>query len=159
MHGYELAYEYQRQMVENWAAVSASHMYYSLRKLEKWEMLATTSEHHGDRERIVYSVTPSGQAALANVVADLGWATTIQPAPFLSWMGLSVHAPAEYKSRVIAVRRVFVRAEIDRQQVSLKELYADESPRAHNAKAIARLMILQYKTELNWLDEIDTAGL
>ena len=153
MHGYELVREYERQEVEDWATVSRPHVYYALQKLAEAGLLQGTTEHAGDRERVVYRVQPTGQASLAEALAGPGWATAAPPSPFRTWLGLSIHAQPNDVRRVLEDRRAFLEAEIKRESITLAAVRTDTSPRARVGEAMVTLAIRQFEVELAWLDE------
>ena len=158
MHGYELVREYERQEVEDWATISRPHVYYALQKLDAAGLISGIAEHEGERERTVYRVEPGGQAALADALASSDWATTSPPAPFTTWLGLSIHARPDDVRRVIAARRAFLSAEIERETVTLGAIRSDASPRARIGEAMVTLALRRYETELSWIDEWLASG-
>ena len=156
MHGYELVREYERQEVEDWASISRPHVYYALQKLAERGLIVGRVEHAGDRQRVVYEVHPTGVAALADALADTAWATTVSPAPFTTWLGLSISARPEDVRQVLAARRAFLSAEAARERITLEAIRTDISPRARVGEAMVGLAIRRYETELAWLAESAT---
>ena len=153
MHGYELVREYERQEVEDWAAISRPHVYYALQKLAKAGLIEGKSEQDGERERVVYHVRPSGQTNLANALANLAWTTTAPPTPFTTWLGLSIHAKPNDVRCVLEARRSFLASRIERETLTRAAIRSDTGPRVRIAEAMVALAIRQYETELAWLDE------
>ncbi len=158
MHGYELLREYERQEVEDWALVSRPHVYYALKKLAGRGLLAAArGAGRGARGRSVFTVTPAGAEALAQALTDPGWATTRPPAPFTTWLGLSIHARPADRDAVITARRRFLGDEIARERATLTAIELDQGARVGVAAAMVTLVLRQFATELAWLDELEVA--
>lgn len=155
MHGYELLGEYERQEVADWASVSKAQVYYALQKLAELKLIAPRERPiDDDRERTVYRPTPEGRQALREGLAGAAWARSRVAQPFATWLGLSIHLPPEDVARMIAARRVFLVAEIERERASLGYIATLPSTRARAGEQVVRLVIAQLEAELAWLSTI-----
>jgi DNA-binding PadR family transcriptional regulator len=152
MHGYDLLGEYQRQEVVDWASVSKAQLYYALGKLAERGHIKGQAEEAAVRERTIYAPTERGKTALRNALADPAWATRRIAQPFATWLGLSIHAAdADYRDMQLA-RRIFLVAEIAKEQASLAFIDTINSDRAKRGADIVTLIIQQLAVELEWVD-------
>ncbi|MFO1037866.1 MAG: PadR family transcriptional regulator [Geminicoccaceae bacterium] len=164
MHGYELVQELERREVRDWAEVSRPHVYYSLRKLASALLVAETPlEASGSRrghgpDRRVYAVTTAGAEAFAAALTRPEWSTQRPPPSFRTWWMLAVQATQETRAAQIQRRRDFLRHELARERVTLRELEQFSEPAAVPGRQIVDLAIRQFETELRWLDDVAPAG-
>lgn len=154
MHGYELVREYERQEVADWAAVSRPHVYYALKKLAAAQLVAAQGPDT-KANRTVYAATEAGRAALADALASSAWATQRPPSPFLTWLGLSIHARPGQALQVIAARRLFLQGQIEKEAATLRAIDADHGVRSGVAAHMVRLTIAQFEQELGLLAGIE----
>lgn len=154
MHGYQLVNEYHRQEVGDWAAVSRPHVYYALKKLAAGGLVAPEGSDE-KTNRTVYVPTVAGRTALANALAADTWATQRPPSPFLTWLGLSIHARPEEALAVLARRRAYLEEQIAKEIDTLKALEADNGVRSRVASHMVRLTVAQFELELGLLGEIE----
>jgi DNA-binding PadR family transcriptional regulator len=154
MHGYALVKEYQRQEVADWAAVSRPHVYYALKKLAAAGLIA--AEGPDDKaNRTVYAPTAAGRTALAKALAAETWATERPPSPFLTWLGLSIHARPRDALAVLARRRAFLQGQIAKETATLAAIEADDGARSGVAAHMVRWTIAQFELELGLLAAIE----
>lgn len=153
MHGYELLGEYDRQEVADWASVSRAQVYYAIQKLAGLELIEPVGSAvpDGDRERATYYPTKAGEQALRDGVSGKRWAESRIAQPFATWLGLSIHLPADEKKRIFLQRHAFLISELDRERKSLAFIATLSSPRARAGEQVVRLVIAQMEAELVWL--------
>jgi DNA-binding PadR family transcriptional regulator len=155
MHGYELWAELERRQVDKWASITRTQVYYSLRKLDAGEYIATARDQEDAMgpERRVYKPREKGRRLLANELARPRWATERPPDPFLTWMVLSWQArPHDFEAQLVR-RRKFLEKQLEEDRAALDAIIAETSPTS-DAAMIVRLGIRQFETELAWLDEV-----
>jgi DNA-binding PadR family transcriptional regulator len=70
-YGYELEKIIEERNMRHWTEIAFSSIYYVLKRLEKKELIASSSERVSGRARKMYSVTPQGKAAMAEKVSEL----------------------------------------------------------------------------------------
>jgi DNA-binding PadR family transcriptional regulator len=155
MHGYELVKEYERQEVADWAPVSRAHVYYALKRLAASKLIeAQRDRAKNARDRVVYRVSAAGKRELALALQHPSWATQRPPAPFLTWLGLSIHAnPADVRA-LIGIRRDYLQQQIDKETATLSAILADDGARVGVAAHMVRFCIRQFNLEKKWLDEV-----
>ena len=160
MHGYELLKEYERQEVADWAPVSRPHVYYALGKLAERGLVAAARRAPGPRRESAqpWRVTPSGRAALAAALDEVSWAARNEAPPFLTWMGLAIHAKPEARQRVVEARREAVAARLAREQATLAGIRADRGARVGVAEWMVGLTVAQCELELSWLAALERDG-
>jgi DNA-binding PadR family transcriptional regulator len=156
MHGYALVREYERQQVADWASVSRAHIYYALNKLARHKLIEPVESDEGSEgpERTVYRVNPAGRAALAKALADEAWAEQLRPPPFITWLGLSIHADPDDAERVLAARRLFLGAELRKERATLAEVRQGRGERDRVARVMVELAIAQLEAELDALAQL-----
>ncbi|HKT22968.1 MAG TPA: PadR family transcriptional regulator, partial [Terriglobales bacterium] len=157
MHGYQANLELERREVRDWAGISRPQVYYSLEKLERLGFLraARNKEPAAGPQRSVLAVTASGRAALADALEREDWTMQREKPPFLTWIALSWLARPGVFNRQIRRRRVFLKSELKREQDVLDSVLREVGHSYHEAVWMLRLTIKQFKTELEWLDELD----
>jgi len=156
MHGYALVREYERQQVADWASVSRAHIYYALNKLAQRKLIEPIESDEGSEgpERTVYRVNRAGQAALANALADESWAGQLRPPPFITWLGLSIHADPDDARRILAQRRLFLETEVRKERATSAEVERGGGPRDRVARVMVELAIAQLEAELRALEQL-----
>ena len=154
MHGYDLLGEYRRQEVADWASISKAQLYYALAKLESAGMLEAGEADDAPRERKVYRPTPRGREALGAALADIGWASARVAQPFVTWLGLSVHASPGAERAVLAARREFLEQEIAKEKESLAYIATLKDARGQRGGEVVRLVIRQLEVELDWVRDL-----
>lgn len=160
MHGYELLKEYERQEVADWAPVSRPHVYYALTKLAERGLVAAAKRVPSPRRENAqpWRVTPSGRNALAAALNDVSWATRREAPPFLTWMGLAIHAEPDARQRVVQARREVVAARLAREQATLAGIRADRGARVGVAEWMVGLTVAQCELELSWPAALERDG-
>ena len=153
MHGYEINSELQRREVEDWAGISKPQIYYSLRKLAKDKLIKSVSEEDKSLgpDRQTFVATNKGLDAFSNELGRDDWATQRPPPPFQTWMVLSIHADKKTIRNVVAKRESYLKAQILKEENTLKAIRLDEGPTIPIAEVIVEFTIKQYKAELDWL--------
>ena len=151
-HGYELFQEFDRIELTEWSRVSKPHLYYALRKLARAGLLECAET--GARDKAVYRVSETGETALRNALGDDAWSKVRIPAPFSTWLGLSVHAAPEDRARILAARADFLRDEIVRKTATLDFIREYQSIRAEAGVAMVELYIAQCRTEMEWVERL-----
>jgi DNA-binding PadR family transcriptional regulator len=157
MHGYEVNLELERRQVRDWAGVSRPQVYYSLEKLARLKFIRTEDDDQAAAgpERRVFSTTTAGAAALADSLERDDWTTGRERPIFLTWMALSWLARPGVFKRQLKRRRLFVAAELAREQATLAAVRQEVGHEFHEAVWMIRLMVQHLRSELRWLDRID----
>lgn len=157
MHGYELVAEVARQEVSDWAPVSRAHVYYALKKLARLGLIAPAEDAGAPAgpDRTIYAPSAAGRAAMTARLAQEDWATRRSVAPFTTWLGLSIHADPRDAKRMVARRRAFLQAEIEKESVTLSAIRTDTGERVRVASAMVDLYLRQLQIELRWLEELE----
>jgi DNA-binding PadR family transcriptional regulator len=157
MHGYQANLELERREVRDWAGISRPQVYYSLEKLGRLGFLraARDKEPAAGPERSVLAVTASGRAALANALERENWTTQRERPPFLTWIALSWLARPGVFQIQIQRRREFLKTELKREQDVLDSVSREVGHSYHEAVWMLNLTIRQFKTELEWLDDLE----
>jgi DNA-binding PadR family transcriptional regulator len=153
MHGYDLLAEYTRQEVVDWASISKAQLYYALKKLDGLGYLKGTLVGTS-RDRTVYKPTAAGVRALSAGLSDMSWATGRIAQPFLTWFGLSIHAPLDSRTDILRARLRFLDQEIAKEQRSLTYIATLRDERAIKGAHIVRLTIEQLQLERDWVSEL-----
>jgi DNA-binding PadR family transcriptional regulator len=153
MHGYQAHLELERRDVRDWAAISKPQVYYSLEKLRQLGLIrgSESEDAIAGPERQVYATTASGRAALAEALEREDWTTQRERPPFLTWMALSWQARPGVFARQIRRRAGFLRAELAREQATLKSIIQEVGHEFHEAVWMVTLTIAQFRAELLWL--------
>jgi DNA-binding PadR family transcriptional regulator len=157
MHGYEVNAELERRDVRDWAAVSRPQVYYSLDKLARAGFIRASDSGApaAGPERRVFSTTAAGAAALADALERDTWAAAREQPAFLTWMALSWQARPGVFKRQLQRRRAFLRTELAREQATLRSVRQEVGHDCHEAVWMLRLMILEMRVELRWLDRVE----
>jgi len=156
MHGYQANVELERRQVQDWAGVSRPQVYYSLEKLARLGLI----KEAGDREpalgpeRRIFSTTAKGRAALAAALERENWTNQRDRPPFLTWMALSWQASPGVVRKQIQCRQEYVQAELAREEATLLAVEKEVGHRFHEAIWMIKLVIEQFRAELNWLRQV-----
>jgi DNA-binding PadR family transcriptional regulator len=161
MHGYQANLELERRQVRDWAGVSRPQVYYSLEKLARLGLLREARESGGEDsalgpERKVYSPTAKGRAVLAAALEREDWTTQRERPPFLTWMALSWQAQPGVVRKQLERRREFLRHELCREEETLAAVGKEVGHPFHEAVWMITLVIEQFRTELRWLEKVES---
>ena len=153
MHGYDLAQEYERQEVRDWAAVSKAQVYYALSKLEKCALVVSQSiDNPTDlRGKTVYTVSTLGKAALEKQLTAKHWVEQRKPQPFTTWTGLSIHVGLAAQQKMFKRRLSFLEKELIREKASYELVTKMASDRSKVGLKIITLTMAQIQTEIDWI--------
>jgi DNA-binding PadR family transcriptional regulator len=156
MHGYQVVAELERRQIEDWASVSRPQVYYSLDKLQRLGLLkaAADDEPSAGPERRVLTTTPAGRARLADALEREDWTTARERPPCLTWMALSWLARRGVFEAQLRRRQTFLRAEIAREQETLRSVAREVGHPYHEAVWMITLMIEQFDAELRWTEKV-----
>ena len=156
MHGYQVNQTLEYREVRDWAGISRPQVYYSLRKLERLELIAPeASKEKLGPERQTFRTTPAGRRSLSQSLDLAHWTTQRPPPPFLTWMALSTHATPATVERQVERRRRFLEAEAARERLTLEAVRADHGEMVVVAELMIGLTITQFEAELEWLREVE----
>ncbi len=157
MHGYQANLELERREIRDWAGISRPQVYYSLEKLERLGFLrpARDKEPAAGPERSVLAVTTAGRSALADALEREDWTTQRERPSFLTWIALSWLARPGVCEKQIQGRRKFLTSELVREQGVLDSVLREVGHSHHEAVWMLKLTIRQFKTELQWLDDLE----
>jgi DNA-binding PadR family transcriptional regulator len=156
MHGYQANLELERRQVKDWAGVSRPQVYYSLEKLSRLALITEA----GDREpalgpeRRIFSTTAKGRAALAAALERESWTNQRDRPPFLTWMALSWQASPATFFKQLERREKFLKAELSREQATLRAVEKEVGHRFHEAVWMIKLVVEQFRAELLWLRQV-----
>jgi DNA-binding PadR family transcriptional regulator len=156
MHGYEVVAELERREIHDWASVSRPQVYYSLEKLLRLGLVRPASDETpaAGPERRVVATSAAGRTALADALERQDWTTGRDRPTFLTWLALSWQGrPGVFKQH-LRRREAFVRAELAREEETLRSIEAEVGHPYHEAVWMVALMIDQLKTELRWLGRV-----
>ncbi len=157
MHGYQVNQTLEYREVRDWAGISRPQVYYSLRKLERLELIAPeASKEKLGPERQTFRTTPAGRRSLSQSLDLAHWTTQRPPPPFLTWMALSTHATPATVARQVERRRRFLEAEAARERLTLESVRADHGEMVVVADLMIGLTITQFEAELQWLGEVES---
>jgi len=156
MHGYQANAELERRQVQDWAGVSRPQVYYSLEKLARLGLIkeAGDPEPALGPERRIFSTTAKGRAALAAALERENWTTQRERPPFLTWMALSWQAAPHVVRKQLQRRKEFLQGELDREEATLRAVEKEVGHRFHEAVWMIKLVIEQFRVELNWLRHV-----
>lgn len=156
MHGYEANAELERRQVRDWAGISRPQVYYCLEKLLRMRLVraAGADEPSGGPERRVLSTTAAGTQALADALEAVGWTTRRDLPPFLTWMALSWRARPGVAEQQLDRRRLFLEAELAREQATLRDVRREVGHPFHEAVWMLTLTIQQLRIELRWVNKV-----
>ncbi len=156
MHGYQANMELERRQVQDWAGVSRPQVYYSLEKLARFGLTKETGDPDPalGPERRIFSTTAKGRTALAAALEREDWADQRDRPPFLTWMALSWQASPATVRNQLQRREKFLEAELEREQATLRIVEKEVGHGFHEAVWMIKLVIEQFRTELNWLRQV-----
>ena len=156
MHGYQANAELERRQVQDWASVSRPQVYYSLEKLARLGLIkeAGDPEPALGPERRIFSTTAKGRAALAAALEREDWASQRDRPPFLTWMALSWQASSGIVRKQLQRRQKFLQGELAREEATLRAVETEVGHRFHEAVWMIKLVIEQFRAELNWLRQV-----
>jgi DNA-binding PadR family transcriptional regulator len=157
MHGYQANLELERRQVRDWSGISRPQVYYSLEKLAKLGLLRAGLDREpvAGPDRNVFTLTGSGRTALADALESESWTNQRERPPFLTWLALSWQARPGVFRRQVERRRRFLRAELSREDDTLRAVLREVGHPYHEAVWMLGLTIDQFKLELRWLGKID----
>ena len=157
MHGYQVNQTLEYREVRDWAGISRPQVYYSLRKLERLELIAPEeSREKLGPQRQTYATTPAGRKALSQALDLAHWTTQRPPPPFLTWLALSTHAAPATVARQVERRRRFLETEAERERLTLEAVRAEHGVMVVVAELMIGLTITQFEAELRWLGEVES---
>ena len=166
MHGYQANLELERRQVQDWAGISRPQVYYSLEKLAALGLIKESlikeslRKEAGDAnealgpERRTFSTTAKGRAALATALERDDWTNQRERPPFLTWMALSWQARPGAFRKQLQRREQFLQGELDRELATLRAVEKEVGHSSHEAVWMIKLVIEQFRTELNWLRQV-----
>jgi DNA-binding PadR family transcriptional regulator len=166
MHGYQANLELERRQVQDWAGISRPQVYYSLEKLAALGLIKESlikeslRKEAGDAnealgpERRTFSTTAKGRAALATALERDDWTNQRERPPFLTWMALSWQARPGAFRKQLQRREQFLQGELDRELATLRAVEKEVGHSSHEAVWMLKLVIEQFRTELNWLRQV-----
>jgi len=156
MHGYQANAELERRQVQDWAGVSRPQVYYSLEKLARLGLIKEAGDPQPalGPERRIFSTTAKGRAALAAALEREDWASQRDRPPFLTWMALSWQASPGVVRKQLQRRQKFLQGELAREEATLRAVETEVGHRFHEAVWMIKLVIEQFRAELNWLRHI-----
>lgn len=159
MHGYELWQRLSDSDVGDWATVSRAQVYYSLAKLQKTKFVKRRNADQDSRgpERTTVCATPAAEKAVAEALATPGWTKRDPPSPFTTWCALARSAGKAVIDDQIARRRAVLKAEIDREEVTVSLLENAPVPDADVGHALAKMAIARMRAELDELGVLERA--
>jgi DNA-binding PadR family transcriptional regulator len=158
MHGYQANLELERRQVQDWAGISRPQVYYSLEKLARLGLIreAGGSEPSLGPERRIFAATSKGRDALASALEREDWTTQRERPPFLTWMALSWQARPGVARRQMKRRKQFLEQELAREEQTLIAVEKEVGHRFHEAVWMIGLVIEQFRTELRWLNQVES---
>jgi DNA-binding PadR family transcriptional regulator len=156
-NGYQANLELERRCVRDWADISRPHIYYSLEKLAKADLLRSSEagEPATRPPHSTYETTEKGKAALADALEREEWTTQRERPRFLTWMALSWQARPGVFRKQLKKRRKFLLNELKREKATLTSIYAEVGHRYHEAVWMVGLMISQLQTEIRWNRQLE----
>jgi DNA-binding PadR family transcriptional regulator len=156
MHGYQANAELERRQVRDWGGVSRPQVYYSMEKLARLGLIkeAGDPEPALGPERRNFSTTAKGRAALAAALEREDWANQRDRPPFLTWMALSWQASPSVVRKQLQWRQEFLQGELAREETTLRAVETEVGHRFHEAVWMIKLVIEQFRAELNWLRQV-----
>lgn len=156
MHGHQANLELERRQVKDWAGVSRPQVYYSLDKLANLGLIAETGDQEPalGPERRIFSMNAKGRAALATALEREDWTNQRERPPFLTWMALSWQASPATVLKQLRRREQFLGTALVREQETLRAVEKEVGHGFHEAIWMIKLVIEQFRAELNWLREV-----
>ncbi len=157
MHGYQLVSELEIRDVQDWAEISRPQVYYSLKKLNKLNMIRKVKDPLGSLgpDRTKFAVTSQGSKALEASLSKEEWATQRPAPPFLTWMALSTHLPKVALRSIFAKRRQFLNEQLAREKLTLKSFEGASGPMVVSGRLMVDLCIQMFELELKWIDHAE----
>ena len=104
----------------------------------------------------MFGTSSKGRAALAAALEGEDWATQRDRPAFLTWLALSWQARAGVTARQLERRREFLRAELARDLMTLRDVRREVGHRYHEAVWMLELVIAQFRTELRWIGKVSS---
>ena len=158
MHGYEVNAELERREARDWVAISRPQIYYSLEKLTNLGLLDElhSSEPALGAERRVLATSAKGRSVLARALERDDWTSQRERPAFLTWLALSWQAPTGIVRRQIRRRMEYLKAELKREQATLRAVRQEAGHPYHEAVWMITLTISQFKRELGWLRKVES---
>jgi hypothetical protein len=156
MHGYKANLELERHNIHDWAGISRPQVYYSLGKLARLGLIsaADAPEPPGrPRTSRVYNHRKGSRRPCRRAGEQRVAAQRDRP-PFLTWVALCWQARPGVFEKQLQHRKRFLEEELTREQATLRGIRKEVGHRYHEAVWMARLMILQFRTELRCLQEL-----
>lgn len=156
MHGYNANLELGRREVRHWAGISKPQVYYSLKKLAKAGLVRGVGggEPPAGPERQVFEISGKGKKGLADALERRDWTTQRERPPFLTWMVLSWQGRPGVFEKQVRRRHEFLQEELRHEEATLRSVLEEVGHPYHEAVWVVKLMIAQFRTELEWLDEL-----
>ena len=157
MHGYGCWQELVRREVEDWAGISRAQVYYSFKKLlaQGWAEPAVDEARSAGPDRQVLRITRAGRAAVRRALAAPEWSMQRERPAFLTWLALSHLATRQSLGEAVERRRTFLRAEIAKEEETLKAIQGDAGPMVGAATLMVELTLRKFQIELDWLSDVE----
>jgi DNA-binding PadR family transcriptional regulator len=150
-HGYQLGAQLQMALGPLADALNRGHVYVTLSRLEKAELVSSTRVGQSDRpDRKVYELTARGRERVLEWLGDTSWS---KPAPaefHLKLVAAAAAGMADPVSIVDAQRRALLFGLRDAQRAALAQ--ADGSP----AGLLLEGVVLRLQADLHWLETCAT---
>jgi DNA-binding PadR family transcriptional regulator len=106
------------------------------------------------RERTIYRPSAKGRSRLEEALGTDNWATQLQAPPFVSWLGLSIHAAGKDAVRIVELRAAFLEQKIADERSTLREINEGSGCPDRIAEIMVALAIEQYQSELKAMDQV-----
>jgi DNA-binding PadR family transcriptional regulator len=146
-HGYQLRAQLQLALGPLAEALNGGHVYVTLTRLEKAELVVSRRVGQGDRpDRKVYELTPAGRTRVETWLRDTSW-----PKP----------APAEFQLKLVAAAAAGLAdpvgiVDVQRRSVLLGLRDAQRAALAEPDGSVAGLLlegvVLRLQADLRWLE-------
>ena len=152
MHGYEANALLEKRQIRDWAGISRAQVYYSFDKLFAAGLLADAGDTSAPAgpEKQVLRTTAKGRAQLAAALAREDWALHRERPAFLTWLALSWQAEPKVVEEQFSRRIQFLRAEIEREEITLEGVLKEVGHTHHEAVWMLQLTLEHLRTELGW---------
>jgi len=156
MHGYEVNAELERRQARDWVNISRPQIYYSLDKLTRERLLTESRDNSPARgaDRFVLRTSAKGRSVLARELEREGWTNQRERPVFLTWLALSWQAESSVVRQQIERRMKFLKAEIEREQLTLRDVRDEVGHEYHEAVWMLKLTLDQLRSELSWVAEV-----
>jgi DNA-binding PadR family transcriptional regulator len=146
-HGYQLRAQLQLALGPLAEALNGGHVYVTLTRLEKAELVVSRRVGQGDRpDRKVYELTPAGRTRVETWLRDTSWP---KPAPaefHLMWGAAAAAGLADPVGIVDVQRRSVLLGLRDAQRAALAE------PDGSVAGLLLEGVVLRLQADLRWLE-------